>query len=88
MTPSPELQDLLDKMLTSDPEKRITIAEIYDHPWFCIDLPPGVREMNANMHTPSSGYQTEEEIIKLLREAEILPRRSIDGQIDDALALN
>lgn len=50
-----------------------------------IDLPPGVREMNTNMRNHSSGFQTEEEIIGLLREAENLPLRSLDGQIDDAL---
>lgn len=83
--PSPELQDLLGRILTSDPAKRITIAEIFEHPWFRKDLPPGVREMNANMRSHSSGYQTEDEIIRLLREAESLPLQSLDGQIDDAL---
>jgi serine/threonine-protein kinase SRK2 len=83
--PSPELQDLLDRILTRDPARRITIAEIFEHPWFCKDLPPGVREMNTNMRNHSSGFQTEEEIIGLLREAENLPLRSLDGQIDDAL---
>ena len=41
--------------------------------------------MNTNMRNHSSGFQTEEEIIGLLREAENLPLRSLDGQIDDAL---
>ena len=87
--PSDELQDLLDKMLTRDPADRITIAEIYEHPWFCSDLPPGVREMNSNMSIPTSGYQNEEEILAILREAETLPgaasRQSLDRQIDDAM---
>ena len=90
VVPSPDLQDLLNKLLTSDPAKRITIAGIFEHPWFCKDLPPGVREMNANMRIPTSGYQTEEEILGLLHEAETLPgqrsRKSLDSQIEDALA--
>eukprot|EP01126_Amoeba_proteus_P061761 TRINITY_DN8320_c0_g1_i1.p1 TRINITY_DN8320_c0_g1~~TRINITY_DN8320_c0_g1_i1.p1 ORF type:complete len:290 (+),score=41.23 TRINITY_DN8320_c0_g1_i1:129-998(+) len=31
---SSDLQDLLDKMLTLDPEERLTIREIRSHPWF------------------------------------------------------
>jgi serine/threonine protein kinase len=31
---SPHLADLLHKMLTKDPEKRITLAKIKEHPWF------------------------------------------------------
>ena len=30
---SPELRDLLEKLLRKDPAKRITIAEIREHPW-------------------------------------------------------
>ncbi len=86
VNPSPELQDLMGRILTRDPAARITLAEIYEHPWFCKDLPPGVQQMNANMRSHVSGYQTEEEIIRLLRDAESLPIQSLDGQIDDALA--
>lgn len=31
---SPEVQDLLSRLLEKDPAKRITIPEIYEHPWF------------------------------------------------------
>ena len=45
--------------------------------------------MNSNMSIPTSGYQTEEEILAILREAETLPgaasRQSLDRQIDDAM---
>ncbi len=30
---SPECQHLLSRMLTPDPAKRITVAEIMQHPW-------------------------------------------------------
>lgn len=31
---SPEAQDLINRILTTDPDKRITIAQIKLHPWF------------------------------------------------------
>ncbi len=31
---SPEAQDLINRILTTDPEKRITISQIKLHPWF------------------------------------------------------
>ena len=35
---SPEAHDLIVRILTTDPEKRITIAQIKQHPWFdCVD---------------------------------------------------
>ncbi|CDS39555.1 5' AMP activated protein kinase catalytic [Echinococcus multilocularis] len=34
------VRDLLKKMLTVDPIKRISIDDIRKHPWFVIDLPP------------------------------------------------
>ena len=33
---SPQLQDLVTKLLEYDPEKRITAEEALDHPWFTI----------------------------------------------------
>jgi 5'-AMP-activated protein kinase catalytic alpha subunit len=31
---SPEAADMISRILTTDPEKRITIAQIKQHPWF------------------------------------------------------
>jgi serine/threonine protein kinase len=31
---TPACLDLLERMLEKDPEKRATIAEVMDHPWF------------------------------------------------------
>ena len=38
---SPELQDLLEKLLEKDPRKRPTITEILQHPW--LDEPPALQ---------------------------------------------
>ena len=46
---SPECKHLLSRLLTADPEKRITVAEILQHPWFRKDLAPGTADMNYNL---------------------------------------
>lgn len=35
-----QVRDLLKRMLTVDPIKRISIDDIRKHPWFVVDLPP------------------------------------------------
>ena len=40
---SEECRDLLCRMLVRDPDKRITMAEIHQHPWFTANLPVEVR---------------------------------------------
>jgi serine/threonine protein kinase len=36
----PPVRDLLKRMLTVAPLARISVPEIWDHPWFTVDLPP------------------------------------------------
>ena len=40
---SPQVVDLLGKMLKGDPAKRITIKELSNDPWFRKDFPESVR---------------------------------------------
>ncbi|GIL70723.1 hypothetical protein Vretimale_3824 [Volvox reticuliferus] len=54
---SEDCRDLLSKILVADPSKRITIEEIYNHPWYLKGLPPGVREMNDRMQAQPEGLQ-------------------------------
>ena len=54
---SDECRDLLSKILVDKPEKRITIPEIQQHPWYLEDLPPGVAEMNDNLPVPGNDVQ-------------------------------
>jgi serine/threonine protein kinase len=41
--------DLLGRIFVTEPAQRITIAEILRHPWFKMDLPEGVAEMNSRL---------------------------------------
>lgn len=70
---SEDLLDFLSKILVRDPERRITIGEIQNHRWYCKNLPPGVREMNANLVVPHEGLQSLNEIEKIVQEATICP---------------
>lgn len=54
---SAECADLLRRILVPDPNKRLTIPQIQDHPWYLKDLPSGVKEMNNDLRTPTAGLQ-------------------------------
>lgn len=54
---SAECRDLLSRILVAEPAKRISIAGIMQHPWYCQDLPEGVRAMNDQLVPPDVGQQ-------------------------------
>jgi 5'-AMP-activated protein kinase, catalytic alpha subunit len=37
---SEDCRDLIQRMLLVDPIERITLAEVREHPWFQVNLPP------------------------------------------------
>ncbi len=43
---SPEGRDLLRRMLLPDPQQRIQLEQIMQHPWFVTNLPPEAATMN------------------------------------------
>ncbi|CAL8101139.1 unnamed protein product [Calicophoron daubneyi] len=58
---SPEVRDLLRRMITVDPIKRATIDEIRRHPWFVVDLPgnlfPQERDEDASIIDKEAVYE-------------------------------
>jgi serine/threonine protein kinase len=64
---SPEGHDLLRRVLVADPTQRINVAQIYDHPWYCKNLPPGVKEMNDRPQPLPEGLQSVEEISRIVQ---------------------
>ena len=46
---SPHCLDLLKRIMTVDCDKRITIPDIMQHPWFLEDLPLGLEEANSSL---------------------------------------
>ncbi len=85
---SPELKDLISKILVADPQRRATIKDIIAHPWFSKGLPRGVLEMNDRLvqEGQHAGYQSEAEIREIVDHAsETSPtqNRHIDHMIEE-----
>ena len=64
---SRECRDLLKQILIPEPGKRYKVVDIQQHPWYCKDLPPGVREMNDNLPPPPPGLQVNDAILVFVR---------------------
>lgn len=43
---SPEVKDLINRMLQPNPLKRITMKEIKEHQWYRLDLPEYIEELS------------------------------------------
>eukprot|EP01112_Ceratiomyxa_fruticulosa_P005304 TRINITY_DN1591_c0_g1_i1.p1 TRINITY_DN1591_c0_g1~~TRINITY_DN1591_c0_g1_i1.p1 ORF type:complete len:757 (+),score=155.94 TRINITY_DN1591_c0_g1_i1:1797-4067(+) len=66
-----DAQDLITRMLTVDPSKRITMAEIKTHPWFNSDRPrlsSSMSSLNSNSGSPIADLKDKADKDKLLRE--------------------
>ena len=85
---SPELKDLIRRILVADPQRRANIPDIIAHPWFSKGLPRGVLDMNDKLvaERQHAGYQTEEEIRDIWEQAtQASPAQNqhIDSMIDE-----
>ena len=72
---SEELKDLLAGMLQPDPEKRFTVSDVWNHPWFRIGLPPAAETFSDKILATRrhAGWQTEAEILEIFSRAEEPP---------------
>lgn len=59
---TPGLRDILSKILVADPQERLSIREIQQHPWYLQDLPDGVLEMNDELPLPSEDIQVPQHV--------------------------
>jgi len=50
---SPEARDLLSKLLTTNPDKRVTVEEALGHPWFSLDFTTRVRGASPYPRSPT-----------------------------------
>ncbi|GLJ46954.1 hypothetical protein SUGI_0990850 [Cryptomeria japonica] len=69
-----ECRHLLSRIFVANPAKRITLPEIWNHPWFLKDLPRELlegAEAGYQYDDPLHPLQSEEEIMKILAEARI-----------------
>eukprot|EP01024_Parvocaulis_polyphysoides_P038416 TRINITY_DN344_c1_g1_i2.p1 TRINITY_DN344_c1_g1~~TRINITY_DN344_c1_g1_i2.p1 ORF type:complete len:322 (-),score=54.34 TRINITY_DN344_c1_g1_i2:1318-2283(-) len=67
---SDDVKELLNGMLESDQDKRLTIDQIIVHPWFTVGLPAGVFEWNQKLLKKKPVLdQTDEEVMKVVMQA-------------------
>ncbi|EIE18357.1 kinase-like protein [Coccomyxa subellipsoidea C-169] len=66
-------KDLLKRMLTPDPNNRITAPEIMQHPWFVVNLDPATMQMNAQLlqRAVPPQVQTPEQIEAIVKQARV-----------------
>ena len=69
---SPAGHDLLKRLMTADPLKRLKMAEIQQHPWFQFNLPAEALLMNDQClsHPDVTGLQSEEMVKGILLKAQ------------------
>ena len=82
---TPECSDLLSRLLEVDPDKRITVQQVFKHPWFVEDLPEDLQDLNIkllqiplSMQTGSC-RQSEEELSALATKAAQIRRSRLSS---------
>jgi len=66
---TPACHDLLQKILVADPKQRLSIADIFQHPWVQHDMPPGpVEYNNCALALQAQPPQDEEEVKRVVHE--------------------
>jgi len=70
---STECQHLISRLLTADPEMRITTADVLRHPWFLHNLPAGMDLLNYNLlqSLVPPGLQRVDELERIVQEATV-----------------
>lgn len=79
---SPELRDLLARMLVRNPEGRMRLEEILEHPWVKNEMPAALLKMNEAVD-PALAPMSEEELRALIAEAQQSLRHLDVENIDD-----
>ncbi|KAK9918051.1 hypothetical protein WJX75_000792 [Coccomyxa subellipsoidea] len=66
-------RDLLKRMLTPDPNHRITAPQIMQHPWFTVNMDPAMMELNAQLlqRPVPPEVQTPEQIEAIVKQARV-----------------
>mmetsp|Transcript_7788 Transcript_7788/g.22165 ORF Transcript_7788/g.22165 Transcript_7788/m.22165 type:complete len:379 (+) Transcript_7788:187-1323(+) len=72
---SDEVKSLVKSLMVVDPEQRMTLAEVKEHPWFTQDIPEGLLEMNETLQDRPSNLASAEEILRIIRTRETKPPR-------------
>lgn len=66
---SDQLRDLLSKILVDNPQERLSMKEIQQHPWYLQDLPEGVMDMNNELPLPGDDVQPLVDVERVIAKA-------------------
>ncbi len=68
---SKELKDLLHRILKPAPSERASMQDIWQHPWFQINLPPAAETLNEQImqEHQHAGWQSQQQIRQVWAEA-------------------
>lgn len=76
---SPQLQDLLKKMIVVDPQHRITVDEILAHPW-CAPVNVG-GPINGLVHEVGITQEEHEKVTKIITDSNIASKEELDKSL-------
>lgn len=76
-------RDLIQRIFVKDTDRRITMGEIMEHPWFNVRLPTGAKEMNTTLYQQISGLQSVAEIERIVEQAKVKELVDEDIAIDE-----
>lgn len=87
---SSECKDLISRILVGDPNQRITVQQILQHPWFVDGLPDGVIEMNTkclSLRHSAFGLQSDQQIMSVLNAAKTANSPSVVNAVETGTSL-
>jgi serine/threonine protein kinase len=80
---SPDLRDLLERMLVRDPVVRMKLDQILDHPWMKNNISEELLRLNSTVDCTSAGPMTEDALKELVSEAQVNLRPLDSENVDD-----
>ncbi|KAG7671614.1 putative Serine/threonine-protein kinase SAPK9 [Nannochloris sp. 'desiccata'] len=80
---SPDLRDLLEHMLVRNPEERMRLNQILDHPWMKVNLSDELLTLNSRVDCATAGPMSEEALKQLVAEAQVNLRPFDPENVDD-----
>lgn len=75
-------KDFVSKILVADPNKRASVAQIVQHPWFLQNLDPKLLQVNSQIAGVTLDLPNPEDILMVVHEAQI-PIRQTNRSLDD-----
>jgi len=80
---SPDLRDLLERMLVRNLEERMRLNQVLDQPWMKVNLSNELLTLNSTVDSTTAGPMSEEALKQLVAEAQVNIRPFDSENVDD-----